>query len=230
MAGRLRMKDDNRMPSQRQILLSSDPAPRPSVIFLSAVAHLVALVLIVALRHAAGVHIVPPKYVTVQTISGTVYLSSNPAGAKAARPHASPSFLHQSSRKARVPAGTPEGTALLALRAHAQQATAGMVASIRARQFYGFSTEHYDLAAQTAGKLPAISAVELPPRFEQYVTVEVTIDVDGRVAEARIVGGEAPPAIQQRLLAAIRDFKYSPAKRDGTPIPSQLDIVVHIPS
>jgi TonB family protein len=78
--------------------------------------------------------------------------------------------------------------------------------------------------------LPVISADELPPRFEQYITVEVTIDVDGRVADARIVGGEAPPAVQQRLLSAVREFKYTPARRDGTPIPSQLDLVVHIPS
>lgn len=105
-----------------------------------------------------------------------------------------------------------------------------MVASIRVRQFYGFSTEHFDLAAQTAGKLPTISAAELPPRFEQYVTVELTIDVDGRVADARIVGGEVTSAIKRRLLSAVREFRYSPARRDGTPIPSQLDIVVHIPS
>ncbi len=228
------VKGRNQMPYQRQILLSSVPVPRPSVIFLSACAHLVALValvLFVAFRHTAGVHIVPAKYETVQTISGTTYLSFNPAGAKAARAQVTPSLLHRSTRKARVPAGaSAEGPALQALRGRARVATAGMLASIKARQFYGFSTEHYDLAAQTAGKLPAISPAELPPHFEQYVTVEVTIDVDGHVADARIVGGMAPPAIQRTLLSAIREFRYSPARRDGTPIPSQLDIVVHIPS
>jgi TonB family protein len=60
--------------------------------------------------------------------------------------------------------------------------------------------------------------------------VEVTIDVDGRVAEARVTTGMVAPTIEQTLLAAIREFKYTPAKRDGTPIPSQLDIVVHIPT
>jgi TonB family protein len=219
------------MPDQRQILLSSDPAPRPSVIFLSSCAHLVAVVLIVVFRHAAGPQIVPAKYETVQIISGTVNLSFNSAGARAGRPHASPFRLHRSKRPARVPAGNAaEGAALQVLHEHAKQATSGMVASFRMRGFYGFSTEHYELAIQTAGKLPVISAAELPLHFEQYVTVEVTIDVDGRVAEARIVGGEAPPAVEQRLLAAVREFKYSPAKRDGTPIPSQVDIVVHIPS
>ncbi len=122
------------------------------------------------------------------------------------------------------------GTALQVLREHAKTATAGMVASIRVRQFYGFTTEHFDLAVQTSGMLPVISADELPPRFEQYLTVEVTIDTEGRVADARITGGEAPPVVQRRLLSAVREFRYAPARRDGTPIPSQLDIIVHIPS
>ncbi len=219
------------MPYQRQVLLSSDPVPRPSVIFLTACAHLVAVVLIVVVRHAAGPQIVPAKYATVQAVAGTAKVTFKRAGAKPAP--ARPSLLHlkRSTRQARVLEGNAkEGAALVALREHARQATAGMIASIKVRQFYGFSTEHYELAAQTAGKLPFISADELPPRFEQYVTVEVTIDVDGKVAEARVVGGEAPAAVEQRLLAAIREFKYIPAKRDGTPIPMQLDIVVHIPS
>jgi len=218
------------MPSQRQILLSNDPVPRPSVIFLSAFAHLAALVLVVvALRQGAGIHIVPPKYETVQTISGTVYLSSNSA-AKAGKPRATPSLLHRSARRARVPEGNAAEGAAAVLRRHAQKATAGMMASFRFLHTYGFSSDHYELAAQTAGKLPTISADEVPLHFEQYVTVEVTIDTDGRVADARVVGGEVDQAIEQRLLAAVREFKYVPAKQDGTPIPSQLDIVIHIPS
>jgi TonB family protein len=60
--------------------------------------------------------------------------------------------------------------------------------------------------------------------------VEVTIDVDGSVAEARIVTGMADPTLERRLLSAIRGFRYNPATRDGVPIPSQLDIVIHIPT
>jgi TonB family protein len=218
------------MPYQRQILLSRDPVPRPSVVLLSALAHLLVLALIVvALRQAAGIHIVPAKYETVQAISGKVYLSSSEAGAKVARPRARRSRLQLSKRRVRVPDGNAaEGAAVL--RRHAQQATAGMMASLRFLHTYGFSSDHYELAFQTAGQLPTISAAELPPRFEQYVTVEVTIDIDGHVADARVVGGEVDPAIEQRLLAAVREFKYSPAKRDGAPIPSQVDLVVHIPS
>jgi TonB family protein len=220
------------MPYLRQILLSSDPVPRWPVILFSSCAHVAVVVLIFALRHATGPHIVPEKNQTVQWLSGTAHLAFNPAEAKAGRPNASPLHLPRSTRRILLaaPMTGAEGAALQVLRERAKTATAGMVASIRVRQFYGFSSEHFDLANQTSGMLPVISADELPPRFEQYITVEVTIDVDGRVADARIVGGEAPLAVQKRLLSAVREFRYTPARRDGTPIPSQLDIVVRIPS
>jgi TonB family protein len=219
------------MPYSRQILLSSDPVPRRSVIFLSGFAHLAALVLILVLWRAAGPFVLPVKNLTLQRLSGTAHLAFHPAEAKAGRPNAA---LHLPRRTRRTRAATPKagegGTALEVLREHARAATAGMVATIKVRQFYGFSTDQYDLAYQISGTFPVIPADELPPRFEQYVIVEVTIDVDGRVADARIVSGEAPPAIQQRLLSAAREFKYTPARRNGTPIPTQLDLVVHIPS
>jgi len=218
------------MPYSRQILLSSDPVPRRSIIFLSGFVHLAVLVLILALR-AMGPHVVPEKIQAVQKLSGSSHLAFNPAQAKAGRPNAA---LHLPRKTRHARAATPQpgegGTALEVLREHARTATAGMVASIKVRQFYGFSTDQYDLAVRTSGELPVIPASDLPPRFEQYITVEVTIDLDGRVADARIIGGEAPLAVQQRVLAAVREFKYTPARRNGTPIPTQVDVVVHIPS
>jgi TonB family protein len=219
----------SRMPYSRQILLSNDPVPRRSVIFLSGFAHLAVLLLIFALRHA-GPYVVPEKIQAVQKLSGSSHLAFNPAQAKAGRPNAA-LHLPRKTRHARPAQQTGEGgTALEVLREHARTATAGMVASIKVRQFYGFSTDQYDLAVRTSGELPVIPASDLPPRFEQYVTVEITIDLDGRVADARIISGEAPPAVQQRLLSAVREFKYTPARRNGTPIPTQVDVVVHIPS
>ena len=101
---------------------------------------------------------------------------------------------------------------------------------IKQRLIYGFSTTDYKLAIQTSGTIPVISASDLPPRFEQYLIVEVTIDTDGHVADARLTAGMTTPQIEQTLLSAIREFKYIPAKRDGTPIPCQIDLVIHIPS
>ena len=123
-----------------------------------------------------------------------------------------------------------EGPATKILRQHAHNATAGMLGSIKVSQFYGMNWDDYQLAIHISGELPVIAADELPPHFQQLVTVEVTIDEDGHVADARIIGGLITRPIEQKLLSAIREFKYTPAKHYGTPIPSQIDVIVHIPS
>jgi hypothetical protein len=129
-----------------------------------------------------------------------------------------------------VPVGATEGTASEALQEHAQKATAAIVADLRFRQIYGFSLRGYEIPVWVSGDLPAISASEFPPHFEQFLVVEITIDVDGSVVQAKVVTGSVAPSIEHRLLSAILGFKYKPARRGGTPIPSQLDLVVHVPS
>jgi len=218
------------MLDQRQIFVSGGPVPRVSVLSLSVIAHVAVLVLI-GVRHATAPQIVPTKYQMDQAVSGADQATYNPPP-KAAPSRPSPFHVPHSKKKPSVQeqdvSGT--GTALEKLRASAKAATAGLMVGIKQRLIYGFSTNDYKLAVQTSGAIPVISADELPPRFEQYLIVEVTIDTDGRVADARLLSGMATPKIEQTLLSAIREFKYVPAKRDGTPIPCQVDIVIHIPS
>jgi TonB family protein len=218
------------MLNQDQIFVPRDPVPRVSFFSLSVLAHFLVLAVLV-LRHATAPQIVPTKYQMVQAVSGTDQVTYNPPP-KASPPRFSPFHVPRSKQKPRVQeqdvSGT--GTALETLRAHAKAATAGLMVGIKQRLIYGFSTNDYKLAIQTSGAIPVISANDLPPRFEQYLIVEVTIDTDGRVADARLTAGMATPKIEQTLLSAIREFKYIPAKRDGTPIPCQIDLVIHIPS
>jgi TonB family protein len=125
--------------------------------------------------------------------------------------------------------GTAEGVA--ALRAKAKQETAALMQNFKFRTIYGFSSyPRYELPFRISGDLPVITPDELPPRFEQYLIIEITIDSDGRVADARLTAGEADARIVSKVLAAIRQFKYRPATREGVPIPSQEDIPVHIPT
>jgi hypothetical protein len=221
---------NSRMLDQRQIFVPDGPVPRVSVLSLSVIAHVAVLVLIV-LRHATAPQIVPTKYEMVQAVSGANQVAYNPPP-KTTPPRPSPFHVPRSKQKPHAQeqdvSGT--GTALETLRAHAKQATAGLMVGIKQRLTYGFSTINYQLAVQTSGVIPTISANDLPPRFEQYLVVEVTIDIDGRVADARLTTGMATPKIEQTLLSAIREFKYIPAKRDGSPIPCQIDLVIHIPS
>jgi len=218
------------MLDQRQIFVPHGPVPRVSILSLSVIAHVAVLVLIVV-RHATAPQIVPTKYEMVQAVSGTDQVTYNPPP-KALPPRPSPFHVPRRKPKPSVQEQDVSGTgdALETLRAHAKAATAGLMVGIKQRLTYGFSTIDYKLAVQTSGAIPVISADELPPRFEQYLIVEVTIDTDGRVADARLLSGMATPKIEQTLLSAIREFKYIPAKRDGTPIPCQVDLVIHIPS
>jgi TonB family protein len=222
------------MPYERQILLSTEPVPRRSVVFLSLCGHLLALVLLLALLYATRPRIVPVKLETAQAMPVTTHLVFKPAIASSAQAPASRLHVHNKKQQPRLIApeseAVAEGPATKVLRQHARNATAGMLASINVSQFYGMNWDDYQLAIHVAGELPVISPAELPPHFQQFVTVEVTIDVDGRVADARIIGGLVTRPIEQKLLAAIREFKYTPAKHYGTPIPSQVDVVVHIPS
>jgi TonB family protein len=215
---------------QRQIFVSCDPVPRRSVVLLSAFAHLLVLTLFVVLRPTVIVRKLPEQY-TVQNISGPAHLSFTSPNARLTRPLAIPSRVPRSTRQAPKPSGTAAGAAAIeVLREHAKQATAGLMTGFKMRHIYGFDPDNFELPIRTAGEVPPIPAADVPPRFQQYVIVEVTIDVDGRVADARIVTGMVDRQIQQTLLSAIREFKYIPAKRGGTPIPSQVDIVVHIPT
>lgn len=226
------MKGWNWLGHQRRPFALGDTGPRARALASSVSAHFVVLVLlIVVLRHAGSVRILPVEHESPRKSQGTAYL---PLASKPTRQPAFPVHVNRRPRLAPVmePGPPQQGTsAAQRLRAEARQATAAITASINFHGIYGFYPDHeYQLAVQTAGEFPSISAAQVPPRFEQYVIVEVTIDTEGRVAEARIVAGLVDPAIQQTLLSAIREFKYNPAKRDGVPIPSQRDIVIHIPT
>lgn len=127
--------------------------------------------------------------------------------------------------------GTSDSPAIQQLRAEAGQRTSAITNTLRIRGIYGFAPgADYQLARQTGGDIPKITPAELPPHYEQFVQIEVTIDIAGRVADARIISGIVDETIQHKLLAAIRDFKYVPATRNGSPIPSQRDIIIRVPS
>lgn len=201
--------------------------PRTSAILLATFAHVFVIFLLLPAREKGAVHLVPQELRQAATSGGThlVYRSKT--------------SLLQARRAVRVrrnttapPANGPDAQTA-ALNTLRQQASKGAKALTRAlwfRQIYGFYPGHdYQLAFRTSGEVH-IPAEELPPHFEQFVTVEVTIDADGHVADARRVSGAVPPEIEQKLLSEVREFKYHPATRDGLPIPTQLDVVIHIPS
>jgi TonB family protein len=205
-------------------------APRAASLLWSVFAHLLAGVLLaslVVLQRSRPV-IVPPAKGETQTVRVepvTLPPSQKQAGLLVAQQKQRKKIV----RKVQTPGNSTMG--LAALRQEARRATAAIVQNFKFRTTYGFSPfPKYELAFQTSGQIPTISPDQVPPRFEQYVIVEVTIDSQGSVADARITAGEVDTRIASTLLTAIRQFKYRPATREGVPIPSQCDLVIHIPT
>jgi len=191
---------------------------------------LVALVWLLALRRSVPVIVFPGRPQIAQRIPTAVV--SLPPRSQSTRLQA-PFKNTRPLRKVRAPEAesTAEGTAIEALRERASRETKALIQDFNFRSTYGFSPlPRYEVALQISGEIPPISAEQFPLHFEQYVVVEVTINTEGRVADARIVAGEVDTKVQQTLLAAVREFKYRPATREGIPVPYQCDIVIHIPT
>ena len=73
---------------------------------------------------------------------------------------------------------------------------------------------------------PLVSADDLRGVVEGNVVVEITIDEAGNIMSKAIVQSLGP-AIDAKVLAALENWRFRPATRDGVPIPSKQDVVYH---
>jgi TonB family protein len=73
---------------------------------------------------------------------------------------------------------------------------------------------------------PLVSPDDLHGLTEGNVVVEITIDENGNIV-ARTVVQSLGPAIDVKVLAALENWRFRPATRDGVPIPSKQDVVYH---
>ena len=202
--------------------------PQPFGLAASLFLHAAALTAIILLRHVQPAHIQPATYGTKFTAVVPTYLPATPKAiasrGRPATPHARRPPLRRSG-----PVGY--GGEIVSDEVVQEQAQRWTSAITMSLNFHGVYRNHvYELAVLISGDLPVVSEAELPPHFQSYVIVEVTIDATGRPAVVRKVAGVTTPAIEQRMVSAIREFRYIPAKRDGIPVPSQRDIVIHIPT
>lgn len=76
---------------------------------------------------------------------------------------------------------------------------------------------------------PHVSRSELPDGREADVIVELSIDAQGNVVEEKLIQGVGP-GIDERVLAAVRDWHFRPATRNGVAIPFKYDARFHFPS
>jgi TonB family protein len=82
---------------------------------------------------------------------------------------------------------------------------------------------------------PALPIVSPDPVFGSDATgitgdivVEVTIDEQGSVVQ-KIVLHSLGPAVDERVLAALDKWHFTPASKNGVPIPSKQDVYYHLP-
>jgi len=76
---------------------------------------------------------------------------------------------------------------------------------------------------------PDVSRSELPAGVQGDVVVEVTIDARGNIVQKRILQ-RIGYGIDEKVLAALEGWRFTPATQDGIPIPSQHDIHFHFPN
>jgi TonB family protein len=198
---------------------------------LSILGHFAGLLLWFELLHTSRMVLVAEVIVAASPVSHeAVVFNSEAAGAGLLRPHRRMKRLHKAVPVNPIIGTTSNSNSIGTLRQEAKRNTAGLMAQLKFRLTYGFGARDYELPIRKQGEVPSIPSSDLPPGFEQYLEIEVLIDTAGKVAEAKIVHGAVNQAIEERLLAAVRQFKYIPAKYQQTPVPCEVDIVVHVPS
>ena len=199
--------------------------PRPRAVAGALLVHLLAFVLALPYLLPSKVRLVKPKQEVVELAPRQVPLEYD--AASSGKP-SSGLPMRASRAIAHAKLVMPVGKGEPSLGERARRATKGLMADFKFSLNYGFNPTEFSFASRTHGELPRIEAHEVP--YEQYVIIEATVDVDGKVAEARVVTGKVPSQVAEKLISAVREFRYDPAKKDGMAVPSLVDIVVHIQS
>lgn len=75
---------------------------------------------------------------------------------------------------------------------------------------------------------PVIGTADLPDGMEGSVIIEITIDEAGNVVQKMVVQS-LTPAIDSKVMAAVSQWHFSPATRDGVAIASKQDVYYHFP-
>jgi protein TonB len=71
---------------------------------------------------------------------------------------------------------------------------------------------------------PAYPPIALSARVQGIVILEATLDVDGRVTEARVL--RSIPLLDQAAIDAVRQWVYTPARLSGVAVPIVMTVTV----
>jgi protein TonB len=71
---------------------------------------------------------------------------------------------------------------------------------------------------------PTYPPLAVSARVEGIVVLDATLDVDGRVTQARVL--RSIPLLDQAALEAVRQWRYSPTLLNGVPVPVVMTVTV----
>jgi TonB family protein len=96
-------------------------------------------------------------------------------------------------------------------------------------QYDGITVGHeVKPALPVSGDRPRVSRSELPTGVQGDVIVEITIDIQGNVVQTKLLK-TIGYGIDQKVLATLQNWHFTPAMQDGVAIPSQQDVYFHFP-
>ncbi|HEX6466413.1 MAG TPA: TonB family protein [Terriglobales bacterium] len=76
---------------------------------------------------------------------------------------------------------------------------------------------------------PFVSRSEIPSGVQGDVIVEITIDAQGNVIDTKLLQNFGY-GIEEKVLAALHNWRFRPATRDGRAIASKQDVHFHFPA
>jgi protein TonB len=76
---------------------------------------------------------------------------------------------------------------------------------------------------------PRVARSQMPSGMQGDVIVELSIDTEGNVIEAKLLQGLGH-GIDEMVIATLRDWHFRPATRNGVAIPFKYDAHFHFPS
>jgi TonB family protein len=95
---------------------------------------------------------------------------------------------------------------------------------------YGLSTGHeVRPALPVVFPDPAVAKSELPSGVQGDVVIEVTIDARGNIVQTKVLK-TLGYGLENKVLAALQNWRFTPATQDGVAVASQQYVYFHFPS
>ena len=83
-------------------------------------------------------------------------------------------------------------------------------------------------AIRIFGSEPLLQSDDLAGISEGNEIIEITIDIEGNIVEKTVVQSLGA-RVDAKVTAALADWRFRPATRNGAPIPSKQDVYYHFP-